>query len=324
MPRQDSNRIRQQIGATLDPRGGRTSSGQINALWLGSAGTPQFLEYIVIAGGGSGGSNANNYGTGGGGAGGFRSSITGEYSGRGAVAESPINTATGSGLYTITVGGAGSGSSIARTGLTTISTLAGSNGVNGNGTGANVTGGSGGGGATYCSSYSWSTYAGGLGTAGQGYDGNYGNNGGAYIDGRCNHSGWFGAFANAGRLNGNNNTVTTGQSGNYGYKTYAMSAAGDLLGRGGGFSEGCNYCGQYYYYYNGDGTTYTSAGAVPAATVNTGSGGQGGAGAVGSSGLVVIRYLDIYDDATVTGNPVQLSVGGYKVYKFTGNGTLGF
>lgn len=59
------------------------------------------IEYVVIAGGGGGG---QTYGAGGG-AGGYRSSVSGESSGRGASAETAFSV--GAGTYTVTVGGGG-------------------------------------------------------------------------------------------------------------------------------------------------------------------------------------------------------------------------
>jgi hypothetical protein len=62
--------------------------------------------------------------------------------------------------------------------------------------------------------------------------------------------------------------------------------------------------------------------------VNTGGGGgaQGaGSGKAGGSGIVVLRYADTYPDAAATtGSPTFTNTGGYKIYKFTGSGSITF
>jgi hypothetical protein len=74
----------------------------------------------------------------------------------------------------------------------------------------------------------------------------------------------------------------------------------------------------------GGGTAYGGGG-----TDNTGGGGGGGAGFVsgqaGGSGIVIIRYLNTYPDATsTTGSPTFTNTGGYKIYKFISSGTITF
>ena len=146
---------------------------------------PSSLQFIVVAGGGSGGGYG---GSGGGGAGGYRSSITGESSGRGASAESAITGITSGVTYTITVGNGGASvsgeevsgfkggnSSISGSGITTITSLGG--GAGGPNSDGNVgrkyiapdfigNGGSGGGAAQMMGN----PVIFGAGTAGQGYD----------------------------------------------------------------------------------------------------------------------------------------------------------
>ena len=50
-----------------------------------------------------------------------------------------------------------------------------------------------------------------------------------------------------------------------------------------------------------------------------------GNGAAGGSGLVVIRYADTFADAaSTTGSPTFTTTGGYKIYKWTGSGSITF
>jgi hypothetical protein len=61
---------------------------------------------------------------------------------------------------------------------------------------------------------------------------------------------------------------------------------------------------------------------------NTGGGGGGGGGltgAAGGSGIVIIAYPDKYATATATtGSPTVTTSGGYRIYAFTGNGSITF
>jgi hypothetical protein len=71
-----------------------------------------------------------------------------------------------------------------------------------------------------------------------------------------------------------------------------------------------------------------------AGTVNTGGGGGStttatstgnGFGGAGGSGVVIIRYPNTYADAaSTTGSPTFTNTGGYKIYKFTGSGSITF
>jgi hypothetical protein len=68
-----------------------------------------------------------------------------------------------------------------------------------------------------------------------------------------------------------------------------------------------------------------------AGTVNTGGGGGGAGGDTyqvggnGGSGVVIIRYPSNYADAaSTTGSPTFTNTGGYKIYKFTGSGSITF
>jgi hypothetical protein len=48
-------------------------------------------------------------------------------------------------------------------------------------------------------------------------------------------------------------------------------------------------------------------------------------GGTGGSGIVIIRYADTYDAAaSTTGSPTITVAGGYRVYKWTGSGSITF
>jgi hypothetical protein len=66
--------------------------------------------------------------------------------------------------------------------------------------------------------------------------------------------------------------------------------------------------------------------------VNTGGGGGGngyssgdwGSGGSGGSGVVILRHLDSFPQATTTGSPTITTSGGYRIYTFTGSGSITF
>jgi hypothetical protein len=62
---------------------------------------------------------------------------------------------------------------------------------------------------------------------------------------------------------------------------------------------------------------------------NTGGGGGGGGGgnnkgSAGGSGIVIIRYLDIFTAASTTGSPNVIISGGYQIYRFWQSGSITF
>jgi len=231
-----------------------------------------YVEYLVIAGGGSGGcgtrgDNVNRSG-GGGGAGGYR----------------PGTLEVAAQAYSITVGAGGaavvpnSGSG-ANPGLagsnsvfSTITSIGGGGGGSGHG-GAPGSGGSGGGGAHGGTSSNY-----GAGTAGQGNDGGYGTGEAPYS------AGGGGGAGSAGTYGSNSSGSGAGGSGK------ASSITGSSVtraGGGGGGGTGSDGAGG-----SGGGTAGDSH---TAATANTGSGGGGtgnssGNTGAGGSGIVIIRY----------------------------------
>jgi hypothetical protein len=50
--------------------------------------------------------------------------------------------------------------------------------------------------------------------------------------------------------------------------------------------------------------------------------GDGGGGSTGASGVVIIRHAKVYGTATTTGSPTITESGPWKIYKFTGSGTI--
>ena len=69
------------------------------------------------------------------------------------------------------------------------------------------------------------------------------------------------------------------------------------------------------------GTTNTGGGAggIYDSAASTRTGGSGG------SGIIILRYADSYAAATsTTGSPTITVANGYRVYVFTGSGTITF
>ena len=275
------------------------------------------MAWLVAAGGAGGSSNG-----GGGGAGGLRTSYGGK-SGGGADAEDNITLSSGT-IYTLTVGAggaaqtsyqdrglAGVASSIAATGLTTISTVGGGGGGSNN-TPDGIAGGSGGGAGT---TPSGGGNTGGAGTANQGYaGGNTTANGHPYAG-----AGGGGAAAAAANVSSTSGVGGVGLSvGIVGaHTTYAgggggtggtQGAAGGLGGDGGG----------------GQGGTGSSGADGVAATANTGGGGgasgDGGDSGAGGSGIIALRLLTSEYSGIISGSPTVTTAGSDTILKYTGTG----
>lgn len=288
---------------------------------FGGAGNPPLsVEYLVVAGGGGGGGAGSTWATaGGGGAGGYRSSVTGEKSGGGANPESVFNVTLGT-TYTITVGAGGSGGPGYTRGVngsnSTFSTISATGGGAGGAfLSGSLSGGSGGGGPGYTNV----SQSGSAGTANQGYAGGNGL-GGADVS-SCGGGG--GGAASTG-----NNAYPVGGGGNGGLGI-GSAITGSFVQRAGGGGGGGNTRGLGN---SGGGNGGTGNGNGSSATANTGGGGGGacgsssGGGTVGGnggSGIVSIRYSILYPPATsTTGSPTVTTTSLFRIYTFTGNGSI--
>lgn len=287
-------RSRYDVGFTLSP----------------SSVVPISVEYLAVAGGGGGGCRHG----GGGGAGGL---LSGSFSPAGSTTYSVTIGAGGAGYDARSLsygsygaGTVGSASSIAGSGLSTITCSGG--GAGGTAYQAGGNGGSGGGGGGYPSGYS-----GGTGTAGPPRQGNNGGSGGGtYTGGAGGGAGAIGDGAysagGAGLLSSitGTNTYYAGGGGSGAYNDTGGGSGGGGLGGGGAGSSQNNVAG--------DGTANTGGGGGAAGGGGSGNGKSG----AGGSGVVIIRHSNSYPQATVTGSPTITNSGGYFVYRFTGTGSI--
>jgi len=255
------------------------------------------VEYLVVAGGGGGGTNHG----GGGGAGGYRTAT-------GLLV--PFGTST-----TVTVGAGGTASASSPYGINggnsvfgSITSDGGGNGSNSVGTGEEAGGNGGSGGGTR----SADSENVGLGTSGQGNNGGVGNSsngsggGGAGASGGTTDSGGAGGAGLASSISGSSTFYAGGGGGG---RYSAGTGGGGAGGVGGGGGGGTDAVGT-------------------AGTANTGGGGGGGgypvlSGGNGGSGVVIIRYSDTFPAATsTTGSPTITVAGGFRVYRWTGSGSI--
>jgi hypothetical protein len=251
------------------------------------ANTATTVEYLVIAGGGGGGGLRG----GGGGAGGYRTASG--------------FSVTPSTNYTVTVGAGGATTASGSNSVfSTITSTGGGRG--GTYVGAGASGGSGGGGSAAAS--------GGTGTSGQGNDGGTGftaaivdagggGGGASSAGGNCvsNVRGGTGGNGSASSITGT--SVTRGGGGGGGATGTNTTAAGGSGGGGAGYSNNTDAV---------DGS------------VNTGGGGGGGGGD-GGSGIVIIKYPDIFTVSNPGGGLTYSTStsSGFSVTTFTaGTGNI--
>lgn len=277
------------------------------------------VEYVVVAGGGGGGYAH----AGGGGGGGYRSSVSGELSGRNSGAESPLAVQTGTWYY-ITIGGGGSspGSRTpagngSNSSFHTITAAGGGGGGSGDDGQSGNTGGSGGGGG--------SGGPGGGGTSGQGFDGGPG-----YGDGADSWGGGGGGGAGGG---GGSRVYGRAGNGGSGIQSSITGSGVYRAGGGGGggisdapFGNTSNLGG--YGGAGGGGNGGNNENGISEGGTNTGGGGGGGqwsdqAGRNGGSGIVIVRFPSSCRDA-VGYSGTQTITATHKIYTFTSSGQIQF
>lgn len=264
------------------------------------------ISAILLVGGGASGASSGNGGSPGGGAGGL-------------IYKAGNSFDTGV-LYTVTIGAGGAGGPQLTSNPGNSSTITGTN--------VSLT-------ALYGGAHTKSSpfVTNGL-PGGSGGGAPSGSTGGAGIQPQqSGDSGAFG-FGNAG-ANGGPGDIGGGGGG-------AGAAATSSTG-GAGLSYDISGTSQFYA-GGGGGSSYSGAGqgsggssiggsAVSGqsrdAVVNTGSGaagiwGNSGSSGSGSSGICIFKYADSYPAATTTGAPTITVAGGFRIYKFTGSGSITF
>lgn len=277
------------------------SNGYLLALVGGEPPVEFDAEFLVIGGGGTP-TGSNGSARNGGGAGGYISSVSGELSGGGTSALSPVGLTTGSATYTVTVGAAGSNSVFSGTDTaaanfdhTAIAGGGAPGSSGGSGAGGNFGGGSG-----------------GNGTAGQGYPGSNGAVGGHSVCPQPNYHchptctadpPYFGAGGGAG-------SSASGLNGGGG-RTSSITGSAVTYAGGGGSSTPC--------------ASAQTIGSPGSGYLNYGGGGHNGA--TGQNGVVILRYST---DVTISnpGGGLTMStttVGSNSVTTITaGTGSIKF
>ena len=263
--------------------------------WSGTQKT-NFVEYLVVAGGGSGGALSA------GGAGGLLVGLAG---------------ITPGSAVTVTIGAGGALSGGGQTGQNGVNSLFGSVTATGGGAGAweagvnwaTVPGNSGGSGGSASPAYTNANN--GYRAAGQGISGQ-GNSAGvaAPLSGDLTqtNSGGGGGAGTVGRA------ATPARAGDGG-AGIASAISGTVTvyagGGGGGTWSGVSGSGGVGGGGNGGGGN---------GSANTGGG--GGNGGNGGSGIVIIRYPNTFADATSVTNGTKTSITGWTVYTFTSSGSI--
>lgn len=289
---------------------------------------PSAIETLAVGGGGNGAG-----GRGAGGAGGFGVSPSI------GVSEYPAS-------YTIVVGGSGGpGGNTAMYNYSTGTVLSGwflGGGGGGGERDAGQNGGSGGGGGSrpHPAVGSGQRPPGGSGTPGQG---NSGGNGGvtptpSFNEPQRGGGGGGGGGSSGGGSNGGDSQLepapagdtTWGGDGGSGTSSTITTETVYYAGGGGGGADYGN--SQNGTGGRGGGGAGPNSGKIyrdsdgarvdgsPSGRTNSGGGGGGGNG--GGSGVFILRYSNSLRDATTTGNPEFTNAGGYKIYKFTGSGSI--
>lgn len=291
------------------------------------------ISYLVAAGGG-GGSYTDAVGAGAGGGG-----VRGGNTGPGTIYFNQTNGSS----YTITVGSGGSGGTTTTGGNGTTSSIT--------GTGVSISA-SGGAGSAY-----GSIQTGRNGGCGSGANGQQGN-GGAPLASRSGGTGNIGGYSPAEGQAGGNASSTyegitqqyfggggggggAGSTGSAG-PGYTYWSAGTIYQYGASGGSGKYFAENGYAYYGGGGgawqrnlnnnnggaggggrgTGLSTTSAQINGTANTGGG--GGAGGNGGSGTVILAYPSVFADAVSYSGATYTDNGTYKIYRFTGSGSIQF
>ena len=238
------------------------------------------VDYLVVAGGGGGG---RGYG-GGGGAGGLRASFNSETSGGGGSSETALQMVPGT-VYTVTVGGGGSG-------------------------GHNVTGTSGSDSEITGSDITDVTSLGGGrgGSRGPNSGQASGGSGGGAPDG---HPGGPGGAGQASTIIGSSTTYAGGGGGGMG-SGQGGNTPGGPGGSGGGGSGGSDGLGS-------PGSTNLGGGGGGSGNAGNNWGPSGGGS--GGSGVVILRMATSNYSSTTSGSPTVTTSGSDTILKYTGDGS---
>ena len=275
---------------------------------------PLNVNYLVVAGGGGGGYDDN----GGAGAGGLRTSY-GSTSGGGASSETELSLTVATN-YTVTVGGGGTGAQNNPAPTNGSDSVFSTITSDGGGAGGRTTPSANDGGSGSGASGNANETTPGQGTTGQGFDG-----GNGYPRTSNDEAGGGGGGAGA---VGGAATANTGGAGGAGLAVSITGSSVTYAGGGGGGGRTTGGAGG-----SGGGAAGTGAANPSAATINTGGGGgTAGAnsgsytGSNGGSGIVILRYVNIYT-LTATGTLVHSTAtdGSDKVTTLTaGTGNIQF
>jgi hypothetical protein len=274
------------------------------------------VEYLVVGGGAGGGGTHYYDDCSGGGAGGYRSSIAGNPSGGGRTEPEPALTVVVGHTYSVVIGAGGAvNTNGGNSSFGSIISLGG--GTGGNHRSYGYPGGSGGGSnGPYISTDS---IAGGFGYLGQGYDGgtktNYPGGGGGGGAGQAGEGG-----SGTGK-SGGDGVWSLVESGFNNYNPTAISQRVYRAGGGGAYGGGAGGNG-------GGGAGWSTASYPVGGTANTGGGAGGNktshaysAVVSGGSGIVILKVPTSNYSGTTTGSPTVTTVAGFKIIKFTGDGT---
>ena len=290
------------------------------------AGRPVQIDFLVIAGGGGSGTG----GGGGGGAGGYRASFNSEASGGGGSSESAIQAVIGT-AFTITVGAGGNGS----TGASTTSGVDSSIAASGLTTITSVGGGLGSSGANYGPGGSQPYYNPEVGGSGGGMGMNNNGSGAAgtsnqgFAGGASPSNGGVGAGGGggAGAVGGNASSSDQAGDGGVGVASTITGSSVTRAGGGGGSSNVVGRQGAGGLGGGGDGSDETPLDGG-AGSVNTGSGGGGGwynpnsgSGGNGGSGVVILRIATAQYSGTTTGSPTESTSGSDTILTFNASGS---